>query len=50
MKNSFISHFQQFSSESVNSLALNFDLLWDTENFDKASLITKHRLIKSMVQ
>ena len=31
------------SSESVDSLALNLDLLWDTDNFDKVSLLRKHR-------
>ena len=31
------------SSESVDGLALNLDLLWDTDNFDKVSLLRKHR-------
>ena len=54
MKNFFISHFRQFSSESVDSLELNMDLSWDTDNFDKVSLLKKqinqiHGVIKERV-
>ena len=31
------------SSGCVDSLALNLNLLWVTDNFDKVSLLKKHR-------